>query len=96
MSVGRRYSGRDGKAEKSMALLWLMIAAQANLFGNAARYWKYVNACATSIEGFSMDRFELIVAAPKKSEKYYREAQLSKLVDAAVNSVESAWEKQWV
>ena len=95
MSIGRGYSDRDGKAEKSMVLLSLMIAAQVNLFGSVTRDWKYVSPCATSSEDFSIDRLERIVAAPKKSRKCNREAQLRKLVSTAVNSVESAWWKQW-
>lgn len=96
MSIGRRYSGRDGKAENAMMLLALLIiAGQANLIGTVARDWKYVSPCARSSKGFLMDHLEHIVAMPKKSGKCNREEQVRKLVNAAVDSVESAWVKQW-
>ncbi len=96
MSIGRRYSGRDGKAENAMVLLALLIiAGQANLIGTVARDWKYVSPCARSSEGFLMDHREHIVAVPKKSGKCNREEQLRKLVNAAVDSAESAWVKKW-
>lgn len=96
MSIGRRYSGRDGKAENAMVLLALfIIAGQANLIGTVARDWKYVSPCARSSKGFLMDHLEHIVAMPKKSGKCNREEQVRKLVNAAVDSVESAWVKKW-
>ncbi len=94
VSSGLGNSGQDGKAEKSMALLTLMIAAQLKLFGSVARESKYVNPCEKSIELFSMDNFERIVVLHKKSEKCNREAQVRKLVNATVDLVESTWGKQ--
>ena len=76
-------------------LALLIIAEQANLIGTVARDWKYVSPCARSSEGFLMDHREHIVAVPKKSGKCNREEQLRKLVNAAVDSVESAWVKKW-
>jgi len=96
VSIGRRYSGRDGKAENAMVLLALLIiAGQANLIGTVARDWKYVSPCARSSEGILMVHHEHIVAVPKKSGKCNREEQLRKLVNAAVDSAESAWVKKW-
>ena len=96
MSIGRSYSGRDGRAEIAMVLLALLIiAGQANLIGTVARDWKYVSPCARSSEGFLMDHLEHIVAVPKKSGKCNREEQVRKLVNAAVDSLESAWVKKW-
>lgn len=78
-----------------MLLALLIIAGQANLIGTVARDWKYVSPCARSSKGFLMDHLEHIVAMPKKSGKCNREEQVRKLVNAAVDSVESAWVKQW-
>ncbi len=78
-----------------MILALLIIAEQANLIGTVARDWKYVSPCARSSEGFLKDHLEHIVAMPKKSGKCNREAQLRRLVNAAVDSVESAWVKKW-
>jgi hypothetical protein len=94
--IGRRYSGREGKAKHAMMLLALLIVAgQANLIGTVARDWKYVSPCARSSEGFLMDHHEHIVAVPKKSGKCNLEEQLRKLVNAAVDSAESVWVKKW-
>lgn len=96
MLIGLRYSGREGKAKHAMVLLALLIiAGQANLIGTVARDWKYVSPCARSSEGLLKDHLEHIVAIPKKSGKCNREEQVRKLVNAAVDSVESAWVKKW-
>ena len=76
-------------------LALLIIAGQANLIGTVARDWKYVSPCARSSEGFLRDHHEHIVAALKKSGKCNREKQLRELVNAAVDSLESAWVKKW-
>lgn len=94
-STGRGYSGLDGKAENSMAFLSLIIAAQLNLFGSVALGWKYVSPCMLSSERFLMDHFERTAALPKKSGKCKREEQIRKVVNAAVESLESTWVKQW-
>ena len=95
MSIGHSHSGRDGRAENAMVLLTLLIiAGQVILIGTVAREWKCVSPCARSSEGFLMDHREHIVAVPKKSGKCNREEQLRKLVNAVVDSVESACEKK--
>ena len=78
-STGRGYSDLDGKAENSMALLSLIIAAQLTLFGPVARDWRYISPCGTSREGYFVDHFERTAALPKKSGKCKREEQVLSL-----------------
>jgi hypothetical protein len=94
-STGREPSGREEKAEILIALLPLIIAAQLNSFGSVANNLKYVSPCVTSSESFSISQFEHIPPVLKKSGRCKREEQVRKLVNVAMDSLESTLVKIW-